>query len=176
MLELWEGSPMGLPPLLDVLDEREERYEVIDGSVVVSPPARLAHGRSFNLLHGLLVAALPPGLELLGPEFAVRYAPDSPRSFLMPDLLVARSEDCADTGIYVAPLLVVEILSRNSRRRDRGEKKEIYAELGVPHYWLVDPEMRVLEVLDLVGGEFEATASGTVVDIASPFPIRIDLS
>ena len=47
------------------------------------------------------------------------------------------------------PDLVVEILSPSSRRYDRVTKLRWYAQLGVPEYWLVDPDARTLERLDM---------------------------
>ena len=166
---------MGQPLLLDVLDEREERYEVIDGHVVVSPPARREHERLQPKLAALLLGAVPSGLEVLGPNFAVRYDPLVPRSFLLPDLVVVRTEDGDDFGVSVPPLLVVEILSPGTRRRDRGEKQEIYAQLGVPHYWLVDPDAGEVEALELRDGRFVLEQAGPVVELSRPFPVRVDL-
>ena len=48
-----------------------------------------------------------------------------------------------------APDIVVEVLSPGSRRRDRIEKLERYVAVGVPEYWIVDPEDRVTEFLVL---------------------------
>jgi Uma2 family endonuclease len=47
------------------------------------------------------------------------------------------------------PDLVVEIISPSSRSKDRVRKLEDYAALGVPEYWLVDPEKRTFERLVL---------------------------
>ena len=38
------------------------------------------------------------------------------------------------------PALVVEILSPSTRDRDQTLKARRYAELGIPHYWIVDPD------------------------------------
>jgi Uma2 family endonuclease len=46
----------------------------------------------------------------------------------------------------VVPDLVVEVLSRSTKTRDRGEKKAIYEANGVIEYWLVDLERRTLTV------------------------------
>jgi Uma2 family endonuclease len=44
------------------------------------------------------------------------------------------------------PILVVEVHSDTTRRRDRIQKKQFYAEAGVAQYWMIDPEQRVVTV------------------------------
>lgn len=162
-----------VPSLLAWLDSREARYEVLDGSVVVTPPARLGHERLGPRIAAALLATVPDDCYVLGPNYAVRYAPGS---FLLPDVLVARREDCLDDGMTAAPLLVVEILSPSTRRRDHGEKRDIYAELAVPHYWLVDPDRSCVVVQHLVQGRYETvtTALGRL-ELDDPFPVRLEL-
>ncbi|HEV8455499.1 MAG TPA: Uma2 family endonuclease [Gemmatimonadales bacterium] len=43
-------------------------------------------------------------------------------------------------------LLVIEVLSPFSARADRFTKRRLYQEAGVPLYWVVDPDERVIEV------------------------------
>lgn len=162
--------------LLGWLDERAARYEVIEGVVLVSPPDRFAHADRVTGVTAVLRAAAPRGLTVVGPSYAVYYDAQSPKSFVLPDVLVARTEDCGDDGIRVAPLLVVEVLSRSTRRRDRGEKRDIYAELGVPYYWLVDLERHTATVLRLTGDGYQesTTAAGSLL-VDEPFRVRVPL-
>ena len=57
----------------------------------------------------------------------------------------------ADTLITVAPYLVVEVASPRPRdtRRDRIDKLGDYARAGIRYYWIVDPQLRSLEVFEL---------------------------
>lgn len=162
--------------LLTWLDEHEARYEVIDGIVLVSPPDRLVHADRVSGVMVALRTSAPSGLTVVGPSYAVHYDSSSPKDFVLPDVLVARTEDCGDDGIHVAPLLVVEVLSRSTRRRDRSEKREIYAELGVPHYWLIDPERHSATVLRLAADGYEEalTAVGEL-GVDEPFPASVPL-
>ena len=56
--------------------------------------------------------------------------------------------------IVLAPDWVCEILSPSTEKYDRGAKREIYAEAGVKHLWLVDPRVQCLEVFELSGGRW----------------------
>jgi Uma2 family endonuclease len=158
------------------LDERDARYEVLDGVVLVSPPDRFAHAERVFGIAAALRAAAPLGLAVVGPSYGVYDDPASPDSFLLPDVVVARRADCEDDGLRVAPVLVVEVLAPSTRRRDRGEKRAIYAELGVPHHWLVDPEQHTATVLGLSGAEYDEvlTATGELV-VELPFPVTVPL-
>jgi Uma2 family endonuclease len=160
--------------LLDYLDEHEVRYEVIDGSVVVGPAPGFAHGDVLLEVAARLRVAAPSGLTVISDYPFVYGAP----SFLIPDFLVARSEDCEEKGIYVPPLLVVEVHSTSTRRRDLTRKREIYAEAGVPTYWVVDPKVPALIVLTLRDGSYVETAqiSGNeMLHVEQPFAVDIAL-
>jgi Uma2 family endonuclease len=64
-------------------------------------------------------------------------------------------------GILGAPDLVVEILSPASLRRDRYDKRELYARFGVQEFWLADVANRSLEVLSLQGSVYQWFACAT---------------
>jgi Uma2 family endonuclease len=83
---------------------------------------------------------------------------------VMPDVqFYRRGNDAArdqDTGLERGhPDLVVEIVSPSSRRHDRVTKLRWYAQLGVPEYWLIDPEARTVERLVLREGAYVIRAS-----------------
>jgi Uma2 family endonuclease len=72
--------------------------------------------------------------------------------YVQPDLVFVRRERGAkitDRGIEGPPDLVVEVLSPSTAFRDRGLKREGYAEFGVPGYWIIDPSAGCLEVYRL---------------------------
>ncbi len=73
-----------------------------------------------------------------------------------PDLVyvsAARMHHMRRDGYYGPPDLVVEILS-SKPQLDRILKLSKYAQAGVAHYWIVDPEERVLDVYRLEGGRY----------------------
>jgi Uma2 family endonuclease len=52
-------------------------------------------------------------------------------------------------GIEGAPDLLIEVLSPSNRGHDLLTKRALYARAGVREYWLVDPEVRTIEILTL---------------------------
>ncbi|MBW3638287.1 MAG: Uma2 family endonuclease [Actinobacteria bacterium] len=163
------------PELLAFLDENGLRYEVLDGCVVVTPPATFGHERLDIAIAAQLWNAAPEGVEVLGSNFGYYY---DDTSFVMADVTVARTADCEERGTTVAPLLVVEVLSRSTRRRDVTGKWSIYAEAGVPSYWLVDPVEPSLTVLTLTDGlyvETERVAGSEPLTVTVPFEVTVRL-
>jgi Uma2 family endonuclease len=58
-------------------------------------------------------------------------------------------------GMVGGPDIAVEIVSRESRQRDYGEKKQLYADAGVSEYWIIDPLQRRVEFHRLRAGRYE---------------------
>ena len=75
---------------------------------------------------------------------------------MRPDLSGWRRERLPQPGrvrpIEVVPDWVCEVLSPSTAARDRITKRRLYAQAGVPYYWLIDPELRALEALALRDG------------------------
>jgi Uma2 family endonuclease len=83
-------------------------------------------------------------------------------------------------AIRTPPDLMVEVVSPSPRdgRRDRVEKLREYAAFGVRWYWLVDPRLRTLEILELHrGGHHEQALSAAegVVDVPGCEGLKLDL-
>ena len=161
--------------LADWLDQRGLPHELIDGTVVVDPGEGLLHARLLMRLLTVLSTAAVPGTEVFTSRVPVSYCADD---YVRPDLSVVRiaDADIDDEGMRVPPLLVVEVLSPSTRRKDLLLKREIHAEFGVPSYWLVDPKTRILTVLSLRAGAYVETARGSRLELDEPFPVPIDLT
>ncbi len=66
-----------------------------------------------------------------------------------------------------------------ARRGDTGAKWDIYAERGIPSYWLIDPKARRLSVCELRDGVYVETGAvegDDVLEVELPFPARISLA
>ena len=133
---------MSYAEFIDWCDE-DTRAEWVDGEVIIVSPASLAHqtlvGFLLNIL-GIYVEQRELGQVIAAP-FQMKTGPELPGR--EPDLLfIARENLGRLEGVYLdGPAdLAIEIVSRGSRLRDRGEKLAEYEMGGVREYWVIDPE------------------------------------
>jgi Uma2 family endonuclease len=122
------------------------RYELLDGVLLVTPQAAAVHQVVASRIQGELSATLQKsGLaHVVGPGAVVRM----PRTQLQPDILVypARFSPMTDWRKISEHWLAVEVLSRSSRVYDREFKRDAYFALGLEQVWLVDWRERSVEV------------------------------
>ncbi len=167
------GRPLTRADLAHLPDDGH-RYELIDGSLIVSPAPRHGHQTVVGNLYVLLRAACPPELQVILAPFAVALADDTE---VQPDLLVAPRAQFTERDLPGAPLLAVEVLSPSTRRVDLLLKRDRLQAAGVPSYWLVDPEGPTVTVLELADGVYREVAVATqeeVVQVQRPFALTID--
>jgi Uma2 family endonuclease len=156
------------------------RLELVHGEIAMSPS--LSYDQSFTdriLSHILLehilehdLGSLVGGVDTIFDDFNVRR----------PDIIFiakSRLRLIKGHGIPIIPDLCVEILSPSSATIDQTEKFNLYAEQGVPHYWIVDPKGRTFEAFKLSSKKYVCATSGRQDDIvkAPPFPtLKIPLA
>ena len=99
-----------------------------------------------------------------------------------PDVMVRQPHTDAEALWDNAPIpiLVVEILSPGTRRRDQEQKRALYTDAGVAEYWMVDAERRTITAVrpvqdDVVASEdLEWKPAGAsvplVVEVGRVFP------
>lgn len=159
---------------LEAMPDDGNRYELIDGVLVVSPSPSWEHQEMDAALFIAMRAACPRELRVLMAPFAVQTAFDSE---VQPDILVTRFTDLRSTHLPVAPLMVGEVLSRSTQLHDRNTKKAHYERMGVPVYWLLDPtEPGSLTVFELGPGGYVETVHvvGDEEHAARlPFPVTV---
>lgn len=123
------------------------RYEVIAGELFVTPAPSFDHQDA--------VLRLLVRLKEYHERIGVGYAAFSPadiefddETLVQPDLFVVplidgrRPRRWSDvTGL----LLAVEVLSPSTARADRNVKRRLFQRVGVPEYWIVDVEARLVE-------------------------------
>ncbi|MBI4626052.1 MAG: Uma2 family endonuclease [Verrucomicrobia bacterium] len=89
------------------------------------------------------------------------------RSFQLDVLFVSKAKRHLMQKILRGPAdLVIEVISEWGRRRDRIDKRDIYALHGIPEYWIVDPEARSVDVLTLEKGEYRLAGRAGVGETA----------
>lgn len=161
---------------LQHLPDDGHRYELIDGSLIVSPAPRHAHQVVLGNLYVLLRLACPPDLQVVLAPFAVGLADDTE---VQPDLLVAPRARFTERDLPGPPLLAVEVLSPSTRRVDLLLKRDRYQAAGIPSYWLVDPGGPSLTVLELDAGDYvergQMSGDGSLT-VQQPFPLEIVLA
>ena len=127
------------------------RYELLDGVLLVTPQAAAVHQVVANRIQTELSISLQkPGLaHVVGPGAVVRM----PRTQLQPDILVypARFSPTTDWRKITEHWLAVEVLSRSSRVYDREFKRDAYFALGLQQVWLVDWRDESVEVCTAKG-------------------------
>ena len=121
------------------------RYELLDGVLLVTPGPALWHQVIASRLQGRLTEALQSTghAYVVGPGTVVRM----PNTQLEPDILVFPSRFSPETDWRKVNehWLAVEILSRSSRIYDREFKRDAYFALGVQQVWLVDRRNKSVE-------------------------------
>lgn len=136
------------------------RYEILQGKLSVTPAPSPLHQRISRRLQRQLEDYFHKrslGEVFNAPIDLILTAQD----VVQPDLVVvADPKQISGRGIEGPPLVVVEILSPSTRDCDRGAKAQRYAQLGVRHYWLVDPEARRVECHRLTSGAFRTVVDG----------------
>jgi Uma2 family endonuclease len=132
------------------------KADLIDGVIYMASPDTRRSDRLGGLLKFLLQGyAEAKGLgEVYGSRFSFELGPlRAPE----PDVAFVRTArlDLVDERRMVGgPDIAVEIVSRDSRQRDYGEKKQLYAEAGVSEYWIIDPLQQRCEFHRLHTGRY----------------------
>lgn len=181
----WPARPLTVAEYLE-LGETELPIELVEGLLSMAPRPRPKHIEASYVLTTALRAALPTGLRVLQEaDVDLELAPvDQPGFVRIPDLVVAKAEAVRRVdehgGLLRASntVLVVEIISPGSVRRDRSVKREEYADAGIPYYWIVDLEPPVSLLACHQAGEFGFADDGEFTGTfrtGRPFPFELDL-
>jgi Uma2 family endonuclease len=157
----------------DFFDD-DTRVELIRG-VLVTPP--LPHPRHEDIVQRLTRLLVLGIRERAWVRVNSAYAADD-YSEVLPDLAVVPPGSYAEAYPSAAWLLVEVALS--SLRKDRRIKGPLYAECGVPEYWIVNAEERVIEVhTDPREGRYarvETVAVGATVRLTKLPDVEIPVS
>jgi Uma2 family endonuclease len=147
------------------LDE-DSRVEWVDGQVVPMSPVSKRHDEITGFIYAILRGFLRRrklGGRVVHDDFQMKLGPT--RSSRVPDVAYVAPEHEArleDTFLNGPADLAVEVVSPDSRTRDRVEKFREYAAGGVREYWLIDPVLQTAEAYRLTAdGRYEPVDLGT---------------
>ncbi|WP_229797710.1 Uma2 family endonuclease [Planomonospora parontospora] len=153
------------------------RYELFNGSLLVSPSPVPMHQLAIARLLRILEDAAPLELQPL-PEVNLRVGP---RDFFIPDLVVVPTEAVETNEPMFRPedvLLAVEVVSPSTQGRDRHLKRSAYAAAGIPAYWRIElDDGPSLHVHELAGDEYkpaERHEAGETATLVVPFGVSFD--
>jgi Uma2 family endonuclease len=131
--------PLRPPFTVDSLFELPDdglHYQVLDGELIVAPPAEPMHNLAADRIRTRAEAAAPLNVEIIT-NTAVRLPNgDGP----VPDALVTTADPLDHPRGIPADLVhsVVEVVSPSNASDDRVKKTAIYANAGIPCYWRVE--------------------------------------
>jgi Uma2 family endonuclease len=153
---------------------------------------RLPEGFPAELIDGVLVREPAPSgwhqglvgavfLELAACVGRRRVVPSpidvfvDEHNVLQPDVAVLPKDAPigARTTAIAIPILVVEVLSPSTARRDRRQKTAIYLRAGVREVWLVDPATKSTDIVTSAGATHFATGATPRSDAVPGFALDL---
>lgn len=176
-MPLPKGREWTWADLQEIPEDDGHRYEIVDGSLYVSPGPSRPHQVAAGRLRDLLLAAAPPDVEVLE-----AIGVEMPYNVFLPDVVVLPADLAHTFGGALKPaqvLLVVEVVSPGSRRMDRMLKPSVLAENGVVAFWRVEltgPGTPAVVTHELSGGmyrEVRTVRAGESVVVDVPFPVEL---
>lgn len=134
----------------------DERYELIEGELLMTPAPNTEHQRISRKLEIRMVRFVEE--KNLGEIFDAPYDVYLDKeNNVQPDILFISKERLyiiGDNNVQGAPDLVVEIISESSAYRDTIQKKRLYARFGIKEFWIVAPREKMIEVYSLKDGKY----------------------
>jgi Uma2 family endonuclease len=129
------------------LPDDGNKYELVRGELFVTPAPSVGHEELASTLGRILDRyAEQHGLGLVYRPRAVVQTLDSE---VEPDIMVrSRASKAGEKWAQLPlPILIVEIVSSTTRRRDHLQKRALYVDAGIPEYWIVDGYERTVRVV-----------------------------
>ena len=165
---------------LDIPEEDENRYELIDGELYMAPAPTWEHQEStINLASMLRDFVRHNGLGRIVASPLDVYLSDT--DVFQPDIVfvsIERLNIIHSSGVHGAPDLVIEMLSPSTEQHDLTIKRKQYEKFDVKEYWLANPIAKTITVLRLRGGAFEhigVFTEGTTLETPILPGLRVDV-
>jgi Uma2 family endonuclease len=168
-----QSRPLTYDDLQRMRETRDERLELIDGELFVTPsPSPMHQDISGNLYTLFRNVVFESG------RGRAYYAPLDVRldenTVVQPDLIIIlsdRSPVLTSARVEGVPSLAVEIISPSTSAYDRVTKRDVYARSSVPEYWLVDPDAKTVTIFsDPQDGRYQTEQTVSDVAISATIP------
>ena len=163
------GTRLSIEEFLELPDTFDKRkMELDEGELYIMPRPRTGHqslqGDLIWYFQGYLRTFDDPPAEVLHDvivalslERRILYSPD------LAVILRGSRAVITDRTVEGPPDIVIEILS-SDRSRDLVRKRQVYAEAGIPEYWIFDPRQDTTTLLELRDGQYVERAVLTTTD------------
>jgi Uma2 family endonuclease len=173
------SRPLTYDDLVRERETRDERLELIDGEIVVTPSPTPMHQLVVHRLAVIFdqaIVAAGAGLVLEAPLDVFLET----HNVLQPDVIVLLRDRIGLFGpqmVESAPSLAVEVISPSTAADDRVRKRQNYARFGVPEYWLVDPDAQTVTIFsEPEGNQYRKQQTTSDVAVSATIPeLSVDL-
>ncbi|MBL4762552.1 MAG: Uma2 family endonuclease [Gammaproteobacteria bacterium] len=149
-------------PLKDILGlSGNDTKEVVSDITCVPKPPDLKHAFARSAL-GIKLSYVDWRLKRSTPDWYIldQQKIQINQHDLIPDLAGWQNEELEEEGVIKSvPGWIGEVLSSSARKDDRHFKMPLYAELGVQHFWLVNPNWHTLETFQLENKDWRLITS-----------------
>ncbi len=151
-----EQRPTGYSPEDLLIMPDGERYELVNGQLQEKTMSGLSSwvGLEVGRRLGNFVVEHSLGW-VFGSDAGFQCFPDAPDKVRKPDVSFVAGHKLpggpGDGHLRVAPDLAVEVASANDSLRDIDQKVEEYLAAGVRSVWLINPNVRVVQVIRATG-------------------------
>ncbi|MGW4948179.1 Uma2 family endonuclease [Actinoplanes sp. NPDC004185] len=160
-------------PDLHLFPQDGHRYEIVDGSLHVTPPLDGPHEAVVRAVLTTLRGAAPDGWWI-----CARLGIEAGASNLIPDVTVLKPQSSG--AIWADPAdvaCVIEVETDTSRRYDRLLKPTLYADAGIAAYWRIEPDPAPVLHTYALGPEGylprQTVRGDDLVQVDAPFPVRV---
>lgn len=174
---------MTLEEYLNYDDGTERFYELVNGELVEMPPESELNRRiAMFLVAYFLQRGIPPQRLTMKTEIVVsgsRATTRFPDVMVLSEELVSAMQGARRSTVMPEmppPLLVVEVVSPSQEKRDYRYKRSEYAARGIAEYWIVDPIVQKVTILEWVEGWYEEQVYEGNQAITSPLLGALELT
>ncbi len=158
---------------IEMTEISDKRYELIDGEVYMMTSPTVSHQKAqvflfnafFNWFKGEKCIPFVSPFDIT----LNKFDDEKNKNVVQPDIMVIcdLDEKTNEKDKYMGtPALVVEILSKSTKRRDFVIKLDLYLNSGIREYWLVNPENREIIIYDFEDGEITSINTSRYGEIA----------